>query len=179
MPSQTDTARHHAWIASAIPGRLRLKLHPSHRDQEIMNGIRRGLNMKDGVHDVKLNPSIGSITVRYDHGRHSTSSILNMLKDLDVVIQSVGHAPIIGGADQKGGEEGDSVGFLDAINDLNQRIYDKTGVPADLKVLLPLAFAGAGVWSIARRGLMVETVPGWLFLWFAFDMFVKLHPAPR
>jgi hypothetical protein len=59
---------------------------------------------------------------------------------------------------------------------LNQRIYSATGIPVNLKQILPLSFVGAGIWSIAKKGLMVEAVPGWLFLWLAFDMFVKLHP---
>jgi hypothetical protein len=48
-------------------------------------------------------------------------------------------------------------------------------LPIDLKRVLPLNFAGAGIWSTVRKGLMAETVPGWLFFWFAFDMFVKLY----
>jgi hypothetical protein len=42
-------------------------------------------------------------------------------------------------------------------------------------MVLPLAFVGARLWSIGRKGLMIESVSGWLFLWLAFDMFVKLH----
>jgi copper chaperone CopZ len=179
MPSQADRTRHTAQIASAIPGRLRVKLHPSHRDQDVMNGIKRGLEPADGVHDVKINHSTGSITVRYDHARHTRKSVLGLLQDLDVVVQSIGHAPRVAASEDGAETSVGSEGFLAAVNDLNRRITSKTGVAVDLKLLLPAAFVGAGIWSIARRGLMVESVPGWLFLWFAFDMFVKLHPAPR
>jgi len=179
MPSQADTARRYARIASAIPGRLRLKLHRSHRDQDIMNGIKRGLEPADGVHDVKINRSTGSITVRYDHARQTRDGVLGLFQDLDVVVQSIGHVPSIEASEGGKSTSAGSEGFLAAVNDLNRRIYDTTGVPVDLKILLPIAFAGAGIWSIARRGLMVESVPGWLFLWFAFDILVKLHPAPH
>ncbi len=179
MKGKKDERRHHAQVASAIPGRLRIKLHPLHRSQETMDGIKRGLDPQGGVHDVRLNRSTGSITVRYDHGRHSTESILGLLEDLDVVVQSLGHAPVMEKPEQGTGEGVGSEGFLAAVNDLNQRIYGKTGIPVDLKIVLPLAFACAGLWSIGKKGLMIESVPGWLFLWFAFDMFVKLHPAHR
>lgn len=179
MPSQADKTRHTARIASDIPGRLRLKLHPSHRDRDVMNGIKHGLEPADGVHHVKINRSTGSITVRYDHARHTTDSVLGLLQDLDVVVQSIGHVPRVAASDGGTRTPDRSEGFLAAVNDLNQRIHAKTGVAVDLKLLLPAAFAGAGIWSIARKGWMVESVPGWLFLWFAFDMFVKLHPAPR
>ena len=179
MVIERDKKRRYAQVASSARGRLRIKLEPSGRNSNVMVGIKDGLDRQKGIHDVRLNPSTGSITVKYDHGRHNTTGILDMLKDLDVVIQSVGHPPGIEELFRKNSEGRDSVGFIDAITDLNRRIYDTTGVPVDLKILLPLAFAGAGIWSIARRGLMLETLPGWLFLWFAFDMLVKLHPAPR
>ena len=177
MMSKTEKGHKHGKIASAIPGRLRIKLHRSHRSQDLMNGIKQNLSPRDGVHDVKLNRSTGSITVKYDHERHNTESILALFKDLDVVVQSLGHVPVPGEFESGEAEPVTAEGFLTAVNDLNRRIYRKTGIPLDLRIVLPLSFAGAGLWSIARRGLMIESVPGWLFLWFAFDMFVKLHPV--
>ncbi len=91
-----------------------------------------------------------------------------------MIVDSIGYLPNIGenGDADHGGEAPE---FIAAINDLNQRIRRATGHPVDLKLELPLAFVGAGVWSIGRKGLMIESVPGLLFLWLAFDIFVKLH----
>ncbi len=172
-------SRHHAQLASATPGRLRIKLHPSHRGHKFMDGIKAGLDSQGGVHGVKVNRSTGSVTVKYDHEKHDKASILGLLDDLDVVVQSVGSMATTEALKPGGDEAVPPEGFIAAVNDLNRRLYEKTGTPVDLKLVLPLAFAGAGIWSIARRGLMIEAVPGWLFLWFAFDMFVKLHPAQR
>ena len=144
-----------------------------------MDGIKAGLDPHKGVHGVKVNGSTGSVTVKYDHARHNKASILGLLEDLDVVVQSMGSMAPTEALKPGGDEAVPPEGFLAAVNDLNRRIYEKTGTPIDLKLVLPLAFAGAGLWSIARRGLMIEAVPGWLFLWFAFDMFVKLHPVQR
>ena len=94
-----------------------------------------------------------------------------------MLVQSLGHAPTIGDAVGEIGKSARPKGFLETLNDLNRRISGIIRIPIDLKILLPLAFAGAGLWSIGKKGLMLESVPGWLFLWFAFDMFVKLHPA--
>ena len=57
--------------------------------------------------------------------------------------------------------------------------YEAVGIPIDLKLALPLVFVGAGLWSIGKKGLMIESALGWLFLWFSFDMLVKLHPTDR
>ncbi|HSD82951.1 MAG TPA: hypothetical protein VLG46_03790 [Anaerolineae bacterium] len=163
-----------AVVASHVPGRIRLKLHAQHRDQATMEEIRRHLVDREGINDVRLNPACGSVTVHYDHDQHSMSGILGFLEDLDVIVDSIGHLPDIG----ENGSVSNGAGapaFIAAVNDLNQRIRRVTGLPVDLKLALPLTFVGAGAWSIARKGLMIESVPGWLFLWFAFDMFVKLH----
>lgn len=162
-----------AVVASHVPGRIRVKLHARHRDSATMEDIRRHLAAQEGIHEVRLNRACGSVTVHYDHERHSMAGILGLLEDLDVVVDSIGHLPSVGeGFPPDGGEAPE---FITAINDLNRRLRRATGLPVDLKLALPLTFVGAGLWSIVRKGLMIESVPGWLFLWFAFDMFVKLH----
>ncbi len=142
-----------------------------------MGRIASGLESREGVHAVKVNTSSGSVTVHYDHQRHSTSGILSLLEDLDVVIESTTHAPESAEVSGSGTEPARPQDFLAAIDDLNRRIYAASGVPFDLRIVLPLTFAGAGIWSIAKQGLMLESIPGWLFFWLAFDMFVKLHPS--
>ncbi len=177
MGNENTINRSRARVASHVPGRIRLKLHPQSRDQESMERIHLKLKSLEGVHDVRLNPACGSLTVHYDHERHSMAGILGFLEDLDVVVDSIGHLPNIGENGDAAHGEGQSPEFLTAINDLNRRIRQTTGLPVNLKLLLPLAFVGAGIWSVGKKGLMIESMPGWLFLWLAFDMFVKLHPA--
>ena len=171
--------RHPARMVSLTPGRLRLRLHPKSRDPKLMHGIKRNLESQEGVDEVKVNPASGSVTVNYDHERQSPAGILSFLEDLDVVMESLGHLPPLENHESEGGYRLETAWFLAAIDDLNQRISAATGLPINLKLALPLAFVGAGLWSIGRKGLMIETIPGWLFLWLAFDMFVKLHPADR
>lgn len=164
-----------AKVASHVPGRLRLKLHPQGRDQAAMDDLQTQLQSLPGIDDVRLNPAAGSVTVHYDRTHHSMAGILGFLEDLDVVVDSIAHLPSLENGTTVTESHGTAPAFITAINDLNQRLRKTTGLPIDLKQLLPLAFAGAGFWSIARRGLMIDRVPGWLLLWFAFDIFVKLH----
>jgi len=165
--------RHRAHVASLTPGRLRIKLHPQNRDALTLQGIQLDLQSHKGVSDVRVNPANGSLTMNFDKSHFSAKGIMGLLEDVDVLVESVGHLPTMEGADSSASP----TGFLAAVEDLNRLIKSATCLPIDLKLVLPLSFVGAGLWSIARRGLMIETVPGWLFLWFAFDMFVKLHPV--
>ncbi len=131
-----------------------------------MKRIKADLEARQGVGGVNVNPVNGSITVHYDPAQHSTAGILGLLEDVDVLVDSLTDIP---------GLDGDTPTVGEAMGDLNARLA-RFGLPIDLRVLLPLAFVGAGAWSIARNGLMLEKVPGWLLLWLGFDLFVKTHP---
>ena len=167
----------HARVVSAVPGRIRVKVHSEKKSPEMMNAVKESMRSHEGIHDVSLNHNTGSITVRYDHHRHTKEGVMKFLEDFDTVFQFLGQEAEFTGAEDGSEDAFASAGFVEALNDLNRRIYGKTGIPVNLKLLMPLLFAGAGLWSISKRGLMIEAVPGWLFLWFAFDIFVKLHPS--
>jgi hypothetical protein len=174
--NNSKTMQRQGYLKSHVPGRIRFKLQPAHRKPGVMHDLQGNLVAMDGIHDVRVNAANGSVTVSYDHTRHSMAGILGILEDLDVMVESIGHLPEIevnGPAGQVSTPQ-----FQIAIDDLTQRIQRATGVSLNLRAGLPLAFLAAGVWSIARRGLMIERVPGWLFLWFAFDLFVKLNSSP-
>ncbi len=167
---------HRAQVASHIPGRLRVKLHPQSRQLHVMNRIKENLEAQEGIHQVQVNQITGSITMQYDHRLHGDMGIFGLLKDVDVIVETLMHAPAIEQPRLSSEAGGVLPTFIEAIDDLNNRVFRLTGIRIDLKLLLPLAFFGAGVWSISKSGLMIEKVPGWLFLWLAFDMFVKLYP---
>lgn len=165
-------------IKSHVPGRIRFKLHSRSRNRETMEDIQHRLQTMAGIHTVRQNSACGSMTVQYDHARHTMGGILKILEDVDVMVESIGHLPEIGESIQSQGQPAPNI--LNAINDLNQHFSKSTGLPVDLKILLPLSFLTAGIWSVTRRGLMLESVPSWVFLWLSFDLFVKLHPpSPR
>jgi len=175
MNQNKPKPQHRAHVASLTPGRLRIKLHPQHRDEATLQVIQTDLQAQEGVQEVKVNLANGSLTMQFDRGRYTPKGIMGLLEDVDVLVESIGQASKLEGVVPVQGEPSPS--FIFAVEDLNRRIQSTTGLPIDLKLVLPLTFIGAGAWSIARRGLMVEAVPGWLFIWFAFDMFVKLHPV--
>lgn len=164
--------RHHARIASHIPGRLRVKLGRDSRASQLLNGLKQHLEARGGIHAVNVDSASGSVTVHYDPGHYDTSGLLRLLEDCDLILQNLESMAEPSGLAQ-------STDFLATVEDLNARLHAATGAAIDLKLLLPLAFLGAGIWSIQKRGLMIEAVPGWLFLWLALDSFVKLHPLQR
>jgi hypothetical protein len=155
-----------AWVVSAVPGRLRIK---SGRNPSLLGRIKSALEAKSEVFRVRVNPTAGSFTVHYDADRYDKGGILRSLQDLDVLVEDMTHAPSVAPPESP-------LTVNEAINDLNTRLSRLIGFPVDLRTLLPLAFVGAGLWSMLRNGLMIEKVPGWLLLWLGFDLFVKTRP---
>jgi len=155
-----------ARIVSAVPGRLRIK---SGRNPSLLSRIKDALEAKSEVSRVQVNPTTGSFVVHYDTERSDKGGILKSLQDLDILVEDVIHAPSVASPEA-------TLTVNEAINDLNSRISRWAGFRVDLRTVLPLAFVGAGLWSMLRNGLMIEKVPGWLLLWLGFDLFVKTRP---
>jgi Zn-dependent membrane protease YugP len=160
-------------IASHVPGRLRIKVRGGKYDLHALGRIKNGLEAKEGVCGVRASPATGSLTIHYDPKRHSTAGVLGLLKDVDVLVESLTQAPVVA---ETGADAAATLTVGEAIDDLNARFIRWSGLPIDLRTVLPLAFVGAGVWSMLRNGLMLERVPGWLLLWLGFDLFVKTRP---
>jgi copper chaperone CopZ len=164
---------HRAHVASHTPGRLRLKIGGGRRNPKALDRIKTGLEATAGIHSVQVSPATGSVTLHYDPKRHSTAGVLGLLEDMDVIVESLTHAPSVGEA---GNGAGGTLTVGEAIDDL-ARLRRWTRLPIDLRAVLPLSFMGAGLWSILRNGLMLEKVPGWMLLWVGFDLFVKTRPG--
>ncbi|MGA3175389.1 MAG: HMA2 domain-containing protein [Syntrophorhabdales bacterium] len=173
MSMKAEEPRHnyHARVASHVPGRIRVRLEPLARRSHTMKRIKDHLEAQDGVSDVGLNPTTGSVIVRYDRSKIHESGIIKALDDIHVL------ASYVSGAKPAGSGPGNGAArtLMEAVDDLNRRLKIG-GLGIDLRNALPLAFLGAGIWSIAKAGLGLEKIPPFLFLWLALDTFVKLHP---
>jgi cation transport ATPase len=176
MNSDANNRQHVAQLVSHVPGRIRIKLHPRIRRVHVMRQIEENLSAQEGIQDVKTNEATGSVRINYDVKRHDMPGIRKVLEDLDVIVSDYAGTAMPEGEATTGGAK-NSITFVGAVEDLNGWLSSVTGVPINLKVIMPLGFLGAGLWSILRNGLMAVKIPGWVFLWLAFDSFVKLHPA--
>lgn len=173
----SEVGRNRFRVASAVPGRLRVRMASGDaaRDRAVLRRVRDDVAAREGVQAVRVSHPNRSLTIHYDRDMHSSTGLLSVLDDVDVAIDSLADMARF---DDDDGGPGDRP-FVTAIDDLDRRIVRMTGVPIQLKSALPIAFLGAGLWSIVRSGLMIERIPGWIFLWLALDVYTKLHPANR
>lgn len=174
MKQSGNTHRHRAKVASSTRGRLRVKFDRPSRSPAVLDNVKQSLEARAGVGAVSVNAHTGSVTIPYDHALLSRETILRLLGDLDVIVSETVHPTSLDA--EEAGSPRASRSLVTAVEDLNMRFHRAVGVPLDLKMLLPLGLAGAGVWSISRQGLAAQSVPGWFLLWLGLDTYVKLHP---
>ena len=114
-----------------------------------------------------------SVLVHFDPRRLSCDEILGLLADVGLLVKDLGEASEESLTDLGHSETANSL--IRALDDLDQRIARLTGHQVDLKLLVPLGMATLGVLQVAREGLGITQVPGYVLLWYAFDAFYKLH----
>jgi hypothetical protein len=170
----------HAHVASHTPGRVRVRVHHPHRHPQLLNDVRERLEKTPGVDQVEVNPDSGSVLVHYDHHASSMGDILGTLRDVGMIMGTVGGAdelPEAEGGDEGGGHSTTAMSLVDTIDDLDRRLSKMTGRTVDLKLLFPLALGALGVQSAVRNGIGLSEVPAYVLIWYAFDSFWKFHRA--
>lgn len=164
--------RVHARIASNTPGRLRIRLRQ--RDREATRHVRDQMEHQRGVRHVHADPRTGSVLIRYDEQANTVDGLLDTLHDVGVVLADAAGA-ITSDVPEFDGHSATAADVNSAFNRLNRRISAATGRTVDLKLLVPLTFCGIGVWQVLRRGLGISQAPGYMFIWYSFDLFWKFH----
>jgi len=165
------------YVAHHIPGRIRIRFPAAQGDLGLLEQIRTAAESVSGVESVEWNVTSGSVLIHH-------------LKD---ACQDFERAPSVASHSgfelrsiqqgQKDGAAGDarpetvsttSNAIAAAFKGFDSSIRTATDNTFDLKVLLPLAAAGAAAFTAGEA----LATPLWLTLMiFAFSAFKVLHPA--
>ena len=156
-------------VASATPGRTRLRLPSSQRDPEHVERVAEHIARRPDVERVRTNHRTGSVLVSHADDRTLDDRILEDLDEISNVLSfGMGGTEVGNIANQLG----------ETISRLNQRIYEATGENYHLGTLVPGAMAVVGVWQTVRTGLGFELIPGPLMLWLAWDLYRSFGADP-
>jgi Heavy metal associated domain 2 len=151
-------------VVSSTPGRLRLRVAPSHRQYRDMERIAKELQAHPNVERVRTNIQNGSIVIHHDDRDDSLNNVFATLQDLGIIFGEIALSKSIV-----------ATGVSDAVVDLNKRVGQATNNFVDLRFLFPL---GLGIFSIRQlvtKGLQLDIIPWYVLAWYAFDSFIKLH----
>ena len=155
-------------VVSSTPGRLRLRVAPSHRQSGEMQRIANALQANPHITQVRTNIQNGSIVINHDGENGSVDNVFASLRDLGIIFGDIAL-----------GKSQAAAGVSNAVVDLNKQVQQATSNVVDLRVLFPL---GLGIFSIRQllvRGLQLETIPWYVLAWYAFDSFIKLHATSQ
>ncbi|MCC5634847.1 hypothetical protein LC593_03090 [Nostoc sp. CHAB 5844] len=158
-------------IVSDTPGRLRLRIAPSHRQAEEIQRIVKMLDAQANISQVKTNVHNGSIAIHYDRSDESWQNVVATLKDIGLIFADV----------TTGSESHSEVAatVANAVFDLNDRVEQATNNLVDLRFIFPLALGCLSVRQLLVRGLQLEIIPWYVLAWYAFDSFIKLHGVSK
>ncbi|BCL39589.1 HMA2 domain-containing protein [Nostoc sp. MS1] len=151
-------------VVSDTPGRLRLRIAHSHRQQETMEHIADTLNAQPHVDDVRTNVDHGSIVIKYGGKNGDLEDVLATLKDLGIIFGEI----------TEGGTEAATT-VSSAVVDLNKRVRQATDGVVDIRFLFPLGLSILAVRQLIIKGLQFEIIPWYVLAWYSFDSFIKLH----
>ena len=151
-------------IVSDTPGRLRLRIAPSHRQAQKMQRIASILETQPNINQVQTNIFHGSIVINHSGKNGSLRDVLATLKDIGLII-----------ADMTEGSTEASVGVSNAIVDLNKRVKSATMGAVDLRFLFPFGLTILAVRQLTLKGWQLEFIPWYVLAWYAFDSFIKLN----
>lgn len=153
-----------AKIVSDTPGRLRLRILPSYRDERIMQNIVDVLKVQSDIREVKINVNSGSMLVHYDPRAEIRQNLLAAMVELGVNFR-----------DMSIGNSQAAEDIKETVINLNQLLGQLTNGEVDLRLLFPLSLSILAIRQGVVKGLQVGMIPWYVLAWYAFDSFIRFN----
>jgi hypothetical protein len=161
-----------ATVVHTMPGRLRVRLSRSLGTPETLGSVAESLSQVPGVRHVQVNPVSRSVLLLYDPQ-------LLSLEDLSLAAAAADIRVTVPGENGGGHSSEELSGVARSINNtfgsMDESVRQATAGRLDAKTLLPLALGAAGLRQIFASGAAMRAIPGYVLLWYAFEMFTKYN----
>ncbi len=167
-------------VEHQIAGRTRLRVKAELRNAESMAQIKESLDSHPDVHKVTINHLTGSVVIEHDKKRKSHHIFWDVVGEAELVAGAVFELPEEEGEGE--GESGGRFGKLDQqlanlIYRVDYHIWKKTGLYFRGQVVAGTV-AAAGIAQILAFGISLETLPGPILLWIAWDIYHRVAKEP-
>jgi hypothetical protein len=140
-----------------LPGRVRFEVPKLRGVSDDAEKLAATLRRLDGVGEVRVTPSIGTVLVRFDPSVLQAELLVAAIVRLLGLEREMESAPPSAAARQIRG----------AARALDRAVFDSTGGVLDLRTALPLVLAGLGAYRvITRQGAILPT--GLTLLWWSY-----------
>lgn len=155
-------------ILSNTSGRIRLRFLPECRDLELMTEVSTTARLMLGsAKTVRLNPTIGTLTITYETGELDITELGQTLTALG--IEFVTETPNVAGANV-------SEQLKQVVSGWNKRVNHATGGTSDLRVLVPFFLGLLALRQVLNKNSpRLRLAPWYMLAWYAFDSFMQLN----
>jgi len=159
-------------VTHHVPHRTRYRLASHHRNEETVSRLHESLKKVPGVKKIEFNDRTGSVLVHHDEIPEIVNTLNSACGEIaaDLFEELAGEEMIMF----------PEVSFLAQLigkrfSRINQYLANRTKNYIDLKMLLPLLLAVAGLYQISKEKGMLSQVPGWVLFYYAYDSYFKFH----
>ncbi len=164
-------------VAHHLPHRTRLRLPKGHRDEATIKKVHQTITNTEGVTGVEINARTGSVLI---HHEEDPVILENVSKALDDVAGELFEALLEAGGIEIPGLSIFAHVIRERLTDADNKLAVATNNVIDLKMLVPLAFFGAGMIQAKRNRGWLDQVPAWVLFYYAYDAYMKFHgPSVR
>ncbi|HEY9683109.1 MAG TPA: hypothetical protein V6C86_16140 [Oculatellaceae cyanobacterium] len=164
-------------VAHHLPHRTRLKLPKEHRDPATLKRVHERLKKTAGVSDVEINERTGSVLIHHEEDPVILDNVSTALED---VCEELFEAVLAAEGIEIPGLSIIAHVIREGLSHADNRLADATNNLIDLKMLVPIAFFGAGVFQARRNQGWFGQAPAWILFYFAYDAYMKFHgPSVR
>jgi hypothetical protein len=168
-----------AYVAHQISGRVRLKIPAAKGRPDLLRQIVAAAGSANDIKSVECNPVTGSVVVCYAPEAYKNLASLGSILGNSTLRVSIEPARPPRGVRSRQARRGQRTepsvaakAITSFFTSLDREIREATDNEVDLKVLLPLAVGGLGLFTLRQKA----TTPLWLtLLIFAFHSFLTLH----
>jgi hypothetical protein len=178
--------RHQCQVVHRIPGRVRFRVAEAKGNHELFRRVKEHATAVDGVHEVRTNPTTGSVVIEYDkHNPEVEQRLEKAFRDESTLLSFA--FPELEDVQKIAEIMESDVDFLTshswiaadlmaAIRAVNLQLKRVTGNAVDLQLLFPLVLAGSSLLFIdGKKNPFALT----MLLLASFHAFVTLHhPSP-
>lgn len=175
--------RHAAHVAHHSRGRLRIRVPSAKGKPAALETIRAGLKKMPGIQEVRVNETIGSLTIQYDPRHHADLERHLASEDCPQDVIAVESAPKVEDLSDLEGMIEHEAAFLaqhshfakttvNWVDAMDRAVKRATNNAIDFKVVAPLALA---VGAFLELGIEAST-PVWLTMGlFSLNHLIELH----
>jgi hypothetical protein len=163
-----------ARVVHRLPERTRLRLPSSHRQSDTMRQLQTAMSSVPGVRGVETNSDTGSVLLYHEPDGahpHRIGETLQATTGLALDWEPPQQERPVEGRPLADGVKGTAAA-------LDRKLAEATGGRVDLRILVPVALAGAAMMQIVAIGGELGAIPPYLLLYWAFDTFTRFNTAP-